>query len=350
MTLRPTVRGVTVAVVGGGAIGMAYAAGPRALNAIAAPAVVALLAAGIQIVLSNVPEIERSPPPAGFPGERRTVTLDVSGSDVARVVDALPEGVRAFDGEMRATLPATVSYDVELGARGEWTLGPPTVAMTDVLGLFVRTRQVDATTSVLVYPRVYDLTNHEALAGLFTHGTTNDRQAFDSIREYAPGDPLRDVHWKSSAKRGDDELVVKQFVAEEATDEFHLVAGAEPGHADAMASGAASVALLALQAGLSVSVTCPAGRVQPGRGESHRQHVLELLARTGDGYVDEDARKRADVTVTAGDGGVVLTVDGQEHALDLWSTGGQATATDGGRPRTGTHAPATGATAGGADR
>ncbi|MFD1587899.1 DUF58 domain-containing protein [Halorientalis brevis] len=333
MTLRPTVRGVGVAVVAGGAIGMASAAGPRALNAIAAPALVALLAGAVQIILADVPDVDRSAPAAGFAGERRTVTLDVAGSGVARLTDRLPGGVAAVSPAVKATLPATVSYEVELRSRGEWTLGPPEIVMTDVLGLFVRTATPEATTTALVYPDVYDLRGDDAFAGLFTHGTSNDRQAFDSIREYAPGDPLRDVHWKSSAKREADELVVKQFVAEETTEEFHVVASAAPGHADAMASGAASVALLGLQAGLSVAVTCPAGEVQPGRGDAHRRHVLELLARTEAGDVRKQARERADAAVTADGDGVIVTVGDQEHALDVEPERRRTAVADGGDRR-----------------
>lgn len=324
MTLRPTVRGVAVAVVGGSAIGMAYAAGPRALNVVAAPAAVALLAAIVQILLADATVAERPAPKPGFPGARRTVTMDLDGSGVARLVETLSDGVVMLSDEVRATLPATVSYEIGLDRRGAWPLGPSTVVLSDVLGLFVRTVEVEATTEALVYPRVYDLRDHEALAGLFVHGAANDRQAFDSIREYAPGDPLRDVHWKSSAKRSDDELVVKQFVAEEATEEFHVVASADQGHGDTMASGAASVALLALEAGLSVSVTCPAGAVKPGRGQAHRSHVLELLARTGDGSVDDHARDRADVLVTGQADGFVVTVDGRDYRLAPWTDGQEA--------------------------
>ncbi len=334
MTMRPTVRGVAVAVIAGGAIGMASAAGPRALNAIAAPALVALLAGAVQLIMADAPAVDRTAPPAGFTGETRTVPFDVAGSGVARITDRLPDGVAAVSSEVKATLPATVSYEVELRSRGEWTLGPPEIVITDVLGLFVRKTIPEATTSALVYPDVYDLRDEEAFAGLFTHGTTNDRQAFDSIREYAPGDPLRDVHWKSSAKREADDLVVKQFVAEEATEEFHVVASAAPGHDDAMASGAASIAVLALNAGLSVSVTCPAGEVQPGRGDAHRRHVLELLARTDAGDVSERARERADVVVTADGDGVLVSVGDREHTLDVGTGSQRPPVTDGGDPST----------------
>ena len=108
MTMRPTVRGVMVAVIAGGAIGMASAAGPRALNAIAAPALVALLAGAVQIILADAPDVDRAAPPAGFAGETRTVTLDVAGSGVARLTDRLPDGVAAVSPEVKATLPTTV--------------------------------------------------------------------------------------------------------------------------------------------------------------------------------------------------------------------------------------------------
>lgn len=330
--MRPTRRGVGVAVVGAAAVGMAAVSSARALNAIAAPAGVVLVASAVQLFVAGRPTLDRTAIPAGFPGEVRTVTIDLDGGGIARIDDEIPAGLAVRREEVRAALPATIDYEIGLADRGEWTIGPPTVVLTDVLGLFVRSVEPASTASVVVYPSLTDLRGHESIAGLFERGAIAERQAFDTIREYAPGDPLRDVHWKSSAKR--DELIVKEFVGETADRTLSIAATATPGHADEMASAAASVAVIALDAGRSVGVTCPGGHVPVGRGDEHRRQVLELLARTGDGSIGDADREGATVEIAADDDGVRVTVEGRTHPLDLSETTDELVA-DGGRSSAG---------------
>ncbi|AQL43168.1 hypothetical protein BV210_10765 [Halorientalis sp. IM1011] len=329
--MRPTWRTVGVVGVAVGSILMASASGARALNALAAPALIALLVSVLQVYRAGRPEIDREDPAPGHPGESRTVALTVDGGALARVTDAVPPGVAAEGNDRRVTLPATVEYEIELGARGAWDLGPPRVVVTDVLGLFVRSFEPEGSATALVYPPLVDLREDDAVARLLGQETATDRQAFDTIREYAPGDPLRDVHWKSSAKHSGDDLVVKQFVSEQRESTLSIAAGATTGHDDAMASAAASLAVLALDRGLSVGVACPAGEVSPGRGRAQRRRVLELLARTGSGQPARPAREGADVVLTADDEGVTATIDGQDHRLSIGSTPPESPADDGER-------------------
>ena len=132
----------------------------------------------------------------------------------------------------------------------------------------------------------------------------DDRGEFDSLREYVPGDPLRNVDWKASAKR--EELVVSEFAAREEKDGISIVAEAAPGRADAMATAAASVALWLLDAGVGIDLATPGGRlsnVSPGEGEE----VLALLARAGGGRVGNARRNAADVLVRAETDGSAIT-------------------------------------------
>ncbi|MFB6164172.1 MAG: DUF58 domain-containing protein [Haloarculaceae archaeon] len=317
--MRPTIRAVGLAALVVLAVGMAFTAGTRALNAVAAPALAALAIGAAQLWTAEEPTVTRRDPAAGFPGETRTVELTVDGGGVARLRDSIPQGLDPATDELRASLPATVGYEVELGERGEWTLGPARLVVTDVLGAFVETVEPDGTATVLVYPRVVDLRGAAAFAGLFQRGAATERQAFAAVREYEPGDPLRDVHWKTSAKRPGDDLVVRQFDgSEDEDDRVVIAAAAAEGRADEMASAAASVALLALEAGASVGITCPAGSVPAGRGADHRRRLLELLARTGPGRLDEGTHEDSAVIVDArADGQVRVSVDGRTHALDL---------------------------------
>ncbi|MFC7249378.1 DUF58 domain-containing protein [Halomicroarcula sp. GCM10025324] len=200
--MRPTRRGVGVLVVALAAVAMGARYGQAGLNAVAGPLLVALLAAAVQVRLAGTPTVERDPPRRGFPDDRRQVELTVEGSGIATLTDRLPEGV-AGTASARRSLPTTVTYDLTYERRGEHRLGPVDVVLTDVLGLVRRSATVEAVDDVLVYPPVYRMGGPDAFARTLAP-EPEDRQAFDRLREYVPGDSLRDVHWKSSAKR--DEL------------------------------------------------------------------------------------------------------------------------------------------------
>lgn len=98
--------------------------------------------------------------------------------------------------------------------RGVHAVGPVTYEKRDPVGLLTRQFETGATAELFVAPRVTELS-------LFAGGLTNDLDgatsqqlsmsdlAFHALREYVPGDDLRHVHWRSSAKAG--ELLVRQY-------------------------------------------------------------------------------------------------------------------------------------------
>jgi uncharacterized protein (DUF58 family) len=99
--------------------------------------------------------------------------------------------------------------------RGEFTLGPMTLISGDPFGLFLHERRIHASERILVYPVVYPVTNFALPGGLYSGGeaqrqwtqqvTTNAA----GVREYAQGDSINRIHWKSTARRG--KLIVKEF-------------------------------------------------------------------------------------------------------------------------------------------
>lgn len=310
--MRLTRRGYGAVGVVAVAVGMAWLAGPRALNALAAPVVVALVAGAVQVYRVGAPTVERSEPRRGFPGEDRTVTLDVEGGGVASVEDTLSEGLSGTaTGE--GALPTTVTYDIELEARGEQTLGPTTVGIRDALGLVETTHEVDTRSSVLVYPRVSVVDTTGAFADS-VGAQTEDRTAFDSLREYAPGDPLRDIHWPSTAKY--DDLLVAGYADPGHGRALTILAEAEAGHADAMAGAAASLLVGALREQVPVHLITPAGAVGPDVDTTHQLRALEVLAETGAGT--PTGTEEADLVVSAtADGVVVQTPDRTRPMADL---------------------------------
>lgn len=98
--------------------------------------------------------------------------------------------------------------------RGVYDVGPVRYEKTDPVGLVTRGFSTGNTVPLMVAPRVVDLS-------LFAGGLTNDLDgatsqqlsmndlAFHALREYVPGDDLRHVHWRSSAKA--NQLLVRQY-------------------------------------------------------------------------------------------------------------------------------------------
>lgn len=311
--MRLTRRGIGAVVLVVATVAMAVQFGSRQLGAIVIPVVVACLGAVIQIALTGRPDVERVVPEAGHIGESKPVRLrfDVSSPVAARVVDEVPGSLRAEGNAFETTVGDTVlEYDVEYLARGEHDLGPLSVTVTDVLALAERTYTYSMYDTVLVYPRVYTLTGstrHDL--NLLPEGAFDtNREEFDRLREYDRGDSLRDVHWKSSAKRPADDLVVKEFLAETDLGDVRIAAEAADGWDDDMAEAAASIALYLLDNGIAVGIATPNGELDVAAGADQRERLLGLLATVGPGQVPEHYRDEADIRITASEGTGVTVV------------------------------------------
>ncbi|ELZ29610.1 hypothetical protein C475_01636 [Halosimplex carlsbadense 2-9-1] len=314
--------GVLGVVVLAEALAITY--GARALNAIAAPAVVVLLASAVQLWRTSAPTGERDRVPASFPGDTREVTVDVDGGGVAEIDETVPEGLDAEGASAEASLPTTFAYSLTCVERGRHKLGPLTVRVRDMLGLVERTTQAGSTTRVLVYPPVYQVAGRQAILQHVLDRSEVERQEFDSIREYAPGDPLRDVHWKSTAK-SPDEIYVTEFADNRVEDDdITIAAVGDAGSIDEMAAAAASVAVMALDAGLAVELRLPDAHVRLGRGDHHRQRLLATLAETDTDFtspfqtytLDDDVLADADVVVRSDSDGVTLAFGTDERDFE----------------------------------
>ncbi len=101
----------------------------------------------------------------------------------------------------------TRRYQVRGVRRGAWTFGPTLVASGDMFGFAVRQETLSATDLLIVYPKLVPL---PALglpaAHPFGDFATRRRLVEDPLRvngarDYVPGDSLRHVHWKATARR-----------------------------------------------------------------------------------------------------------------------------------------------------
>lgn len=99
--------------------------------------------------------------------------------------------------------------------RGRYRLGPMRLISGDPFGLFTFKRDLPQTSAITIYPATYELPSFAPPIGRLTGGETMRRRThnttpnFSGVRDYAPGDTLNRIHWRSTARTG--RLIVKEF-------------------------------------------------------------------------------------------------------------------------------------------
>jgi len=109
---------------------------------------------------------------------------------------------------------AVVRYTIGTGARGVFTVGPLVLERLDPFGLVRCRYAVGSGKPLIVVPRAVDLGETEFDVSrsegyeheLVRHSIPNADELI--AREYRPGDPLRRVHWRATARH--DKLMVRQ--------------------------------------------------------------------------------------------------------------------------------------------
>jgi len=111
--------------------------------------------------------------------------------------------------------PTEARVEIRARRRGRYLLRTPTLRATDPLGLAAGPAARGDEQVLLVYPRFYRLANFSVPSGrryqpggIPLSSSTGDAIEFVGTREYREGDPVRNIHWRSWARRG--EPVVKE--------------------------------------------------------------------------------------------------------------------------------------------
>ncbi len=290
------------------------------LNAVVMPGVVGLLAGWFLVSRADPPALNRSPVEADFAGNARVVQLQISHPNTVAVqaADDVPASVTVSDGQAaRPVVDGSMAYEVVADERGIAALGPVTVRYTDPLGLYAHSFELGGRIDLITFPQVHQLDWWAARSALRSEGTpTRERHVFDRLREYDPGDALRDIHWRSSAKRQEHEFIVKEFVADSERGAVRIVGESAAGRADDMASAVASVALWLLDDGIPVGVELADTTVPVAGGPPQRRRILMALARTDGGRVDPETRRAAPVLIQ-GERASEVSVEVGERDVDF---------------------------------
>ena len=177
--------------------------------------------------------------------------------------------------------------------RGLFDWGPLRVRGGDPFGLFYAERDYGVRQQVLVYPRVIDLPRFQTPPaslpgeGRFRRRTHYITPNASGIRDYAPGDPLSRIHWRSTAHTG--ELMVKTFELDPTSDIWVIAdmeGSVQAGEGDESTEEyavtvAASVAQRYISSNRSVGLIAFGEDytvVEAERGQQQLSRILESLA------------------------------------------------------------------------
>jgi len=173
---------------------------------------------------------------------------------------------------------AEVFMEWSFPRRGVTPVGRLRVESSFPFGLILRWQMLDVPTSLLVYP--FPLPG--ALDGQATgrgreapdpHGRSRSGDLI-GLRPYVPGDPIRDVHWPTSARS-----LVPMVLQRDGHQDAQVVVSVDPGEEREHAISQATGAVLAhLERGHAVGLQLD-GVVYPARsGVAWRSHLLRRLA------------------------------------------------------------------------
>ncbi|MDY0907945.1 DUF58 domain-containing protein [Microbacterium sp. CFBP9034] len=164
-------------------------------------------------------------------GERAVGALTLSNTGTRAILPSrvvLPVGAGRGEFEVNRLAPGSSAeelFAIPTTRRAVVAVGPVSVVRGDPLGLFERVHRKDEPVDLYVHPRTVLFDGQSLgflrdLEGLPATDLSRDDVSFHALREYQPGDDLRHVHWKSTARTGT--VMVRQY---EETRRSHFVIG-----------------------------------------------------------------------------------------------------------------------------
>lgn len=116
-----------------------------------------------------------------------------------------------------------------LTRRGAYPLGPTIMITGDPFGLFPVEKRIPVSETLVVLPMTFPISEFPPPPGLLPGGKTIRTKTADvtphaaGVREYVPGDPMKRIHWPSTARRG--HFMVKEFEQDPQADIWLFIDG-----------------------------------------------------------------------------------------------------------------------------
>ncbi|MCS7105544.1 MAG: DUF58 domain-containing protein [Thermofilaceae archaeon] len=234
-----------------------------------------------------------------MPGEVVRVELIVSSSESCPLEVRDTAGGEVVEGSNIILLNLTgerkLDYKVRLPRRGLYNFGPTLVVYSDPMNLWENVVELGGRSEVVVLPELLSARGLKLGArytGVWPGEVPSRRSGkgyeFYGVREYVPGDELKRINWRVSARLS--KLMSNEQVEEKVTDVLIVVDAGVLGVlnswevwdlVDAEASLAASLAYSLLRTGNRVGLVVRARDsmwLRPGFGKRQLDRILYLLA------------------------------------------------------------------------
>jgi len=179
-----------------------------------------------------------------------------------------------------------LEYDIEDLPRGEHTFTGVEVKTGDFLGIFQKTRKLEAEDTMLVYPSYVPM-NYQPLNVRFDQGVAStdvkiqrDTTMATGLREYQAGDRVSWIHWKSFART--NELMTKEFEERKSHDVCVILDRTPTVLFEELVTFSASLTRAVLKKGAQVGYVSSGQstqRIPVKSGEKHQRQINYQLAK-----------------------------------------------------------------------
>jgi uncharacterized protein (DUF58 family) len=220
--VRLTTAGALAAILAAGLLAAAYLLGYPRLAVPAVAGFAALAVSALSVIRRPDLVLERQVFPARVTRGEPAVAL-LTAVNRARWSGVQVDVREAFcDTELPVPLPfipragrREVGYPLPTGRRGVHTVGPLRWQQSGSFGFFLREQAKAQQFTLFVHPVTHQVPLGAVLRAQRWDSSTTDAAldgtiTFHRLREYVPGDALRLIHWRSSARL--DKLVVRHNI------------------------------------------------------------------------------------------------------------------------------------------
>jgi uncharacterized protein (DUF58 family) len=215
--------------------------------------------------------------------KRRLPSFSVEVEDL---VAGKPIDKRCYFLKLPAGRTQETAYRHQIGQRGRYVLTGFRLSTKFPFGLIQKSRDVADPQELLIYPALVRVPESLLHGFPATHGLGRQKSRsrsgdFIGLRDYRAGDDPRDIHWRSSARRG--VTLVRESEDDEGLEATLLFDNVQaPGVArdtfEASVSMAASVAQALLQRGYRVGLGARGAEIAPEGGPAQLTRILRFLA------------------------------------------------------------------------
>jgi uncharacterized protein (DUF58 family) len=253
-----------------------------------------IVASGVlsELGLSGL-EVRRAPPPVihaktpylmGIALTNKKRRLPAFSIEVEDLIDGRPIEKRCYFLKLPAGRTQETAYRHTIARRGRHRLSGMRLATKFPFGLVQKSRDVASAAEVIVYPALVPVSPAVLRGVPVRHAGSRQKWRsrdgdFFGLRDFRPGDDPRDIHWRTSARKG------TPFVRENEDDEgsearvvLDNAPGASPEAFETAVSEAASYALALLGRGYRVSLLLRGATLAADTGPAQATRILRTLA------------------------------------------------------------------------